>query len=251
MKVKGSLAASLATELGKDGAELSAHLARIYMWDLDLRRDIVADDEVRLLWRTGEGGEVEIGAATYRSQRLGQVLRAYRYRPAGDESASYWDESGLERPRRLKNSPLLRYDQITALLKDRPTHQGMDFKTPVGTKVSAPHAGTVTRIDWKLRGNGHCIELRYDDGTLAKFLHLSAVKVGRGARVSPGQVIALTGNTGHSTAPHLHYQLNRGAHTLDPVDYHGVTRRRLAGRDLKGLDAMIATVDRSCGNLAR
>jgi hypothetical protein len=70
-------------------------------------------------------------------------------------------------------SPLASYEQITSLLTDRPTHQGMDFETP----VRAPCAG---------------------------------------ARVRAGQVIALTGNTGHSTAPHLHYQLTRGGRTLDP-----------------------------------
>ena len=104
-------------------------------------------------------------------------------------------------PRRLKASPLASYEQITALLKDRPTHQGMDFKCAEGTEIQAPRAGVVTRMNWKLRGNGNCLELRFDDGTLAKFLHLSAIRVKRGARVRPGQVIALTGNTGRSTAP--------------------------------------------------
>jgi murein DD-endopeptidase MepM/ murein hydrolase activator NlpD len=89
--------------------------------------------------------------------------------------------------------------------------------------------------------------VRFEDGVAAKFLHLSAVKVATGARVSAGQVIALTGNTGHSTAPHLHYQLNRGQQTLDPVDYQGTVRRRLNGPALAKLKAEIAELDRSCG----
>ena len=246
-QVQGSLSASVVAAVGEEGNELSAVLARIFMWDLDLRHDLVAGDEVHVLWRTGDGGEVEIAAANYRSQRLGRVLPAYRFRPTGDQYPSYFEPSGLERPRRLKGGPLERYQEVTALLKDRPTHAGMDFKTPVGTEVHAPRPGTISRADWKRAGNGRCLELRYDDGTTAKFLHLSAVKVSVGVRVRAGQVIALSGNTGHSTAPHLHYQLNRGPRTIDPVDYHGVFQRRLGAADLARLRSEIAALERSCG----
>jgi murein DD-endopeptidase len=245
--IRGSIAASLAGAAGDDGPEVAAHFARIFMWDLDLRRDVVAGDQVWVLWRRDPAGELAIGAARYQSSRLGKVLRAYRFRSGDDPTPSYWDAQGLEVARRLQASPLRRYDQITALLKDRPTHQGMDFKTAVGTEVYAPRPGVVTRIDWKLKGNGRCLEVRYDDGTIAKFLHLSETRVRPGARLRAGQVIALTGNTGRSTAPHLHYQLSRGPRTLDPVDYHGATRRRLAGADLEGLRAEIAGLDRACG----
>jgi murein DD-endopeptidase MepM/ murein hydrolase activator NlpD len=200
-----------------------------------------------VVWRTNDAGEIEIGAARYVSQRLGRTLRAYRFRDAGDPTASYWDSDGVEVPRRLKAGPLRRYDQVTALLKDRPTHKGMDFKTAVGTEIHAPRAGVVGRVNWKLRGNGRCLEMRFDDGVVAKFLHLSAVKVRPGGRVAAGDLIALTGNTGRSTAPHLHYQLARGAKILDPVEYHGSTRRRLSGEALAAFQAEVASLRRSCG----
>ena len=104
----------------------------------------------------------------------------------------------------------------------------------------------ITRVDWKRQGNGHCVELRFDDGVAAKFLHLSAIRVSRGERVPAGRVLALTGNTGHSTAPHLHYQLNRGGQTLDPVDYHGTSRRRLAGAALATFKTELARLDKTC-----
>jgi murein DD-endopeptidase MepM/ murein hydrolase activator NlpD len=233
--VRGSMAAALVPALGEEGSQVAALYARIFMWDLDLRRDIVPGDRMRVVWRSSPAGELEIGAAQYASQRLGKVLRAYRFRGPDDGAPSYWD------------GPLRDYEQITALLKDRPTHQGMDFKTPVGTAVYAPKSGVVSRIDWKLRGNGHCLEIRFEDGVAAKFLHLSAVKVSRGASVRAGQLVALTGNTGHSTAPHLHYQLNRGQQTLDPIDYHGTSRRRLGGAPLKALEAEIARLEKTCG----
>jgi murein DD-endopeptidase len=246
--VRGSISESLSRALPQDGVELAAHLARIFMWDLNLRRDVEAGDRVRLLWRRNPAGDPEIGSARYQSQRLAQAFWVYRFSSGKDDYPSYWDRQGVELPRRLKASPLAAYEQITALLKDRPTHQGLDFKTPEGTEVQVPRAGVVTRRDWKLRGNGHCVEVRFDDGTLAKFLHLSAIKVKAGARVRAGQIIALTGNTGRSTAPHLHYQLNRGARTVDPVDYHGVLRRRLEGAALTSFRNELADFERRCGD---
>jgi murein DD-endopeptidase MepM/ murein hydrolase activator NlpD len=241
--VKGSLAGSIASAIPGEGSVVAAHTARIFMWDLDVRQDVTPGDRVAVLWRRDPSGEVEVGAATYVSAKLRRTLRAYRFTGAGDRWASYWDEAGREVPRTLKSGPLHAYEQITALLKDRPTHQGMDFKVPVGTPVHAPRAGLVSRVDWKLRGNGHCLELQLADGVAAKFLHLSEIKAARGARVAAGQIIALTGNTGHSTAPHLHYQLGRGGRTLDPVDYHGTTRRHLAGDTLRAFEKARAALD--------
>lgn len=238
--VDGSLSGSIVRVVPETGGVLAAHVARLFMWDLDLRRDVVKGDRVTVVWRDGSAGQPEIGAAAYRSIARGRTLRAYQFRASGDDHASYWDDQGQEVPKRLQGGPLRQYEQITALLKDRPTHQGMDFKTPVGTPIVSPRAGTVTRVDWKPRGNGRCVEVRYDDGVLAKFLHLSSAKVGAGARVRTGDVIALTGNTGHSTAPHLHYQLARGGQTLDPVDYHGTSRRKLEPASARAFQKIVA-----------
>jgi hypothetical protein len=247
LAVKGSIAASLGAALGEDGSQVAAHFARIFMWDLDLRKAVLAGEGLMLLWRRTDAGDVEIGAARYQSKQLGRTLRAHRFKAAEDDFPSYWDPDGQEVARRLKASPLATYEQITALLKDRPTHRGMDFKAAVGTEVKAPRAGTISRINWKLRGNGNCLEMRFDDGTVAKFLHLSAIKARRGARVRPGEVIALTGNTGRSTAPHLHYQLERGPRTVDPVDYHGTLRRRLSPTETASLKAQVAALAQACG----
>lgn len=245
--VKGSIALALVGAIPGDGAVVAAHFARVIMWDLDLRRDVTAGDEMTVAWRKDEAGELEVGALRYLSQRHKRTIRAFRFKAPGDAHVSYWDETGEEIPHRLKGGPLRSYDQITALLKDRPTHAGMDFKTPVGTPILAPRAGVVTRANWKLRGNGNCLEMRFDDGVVAKFLHLSALKASPGARVKPGQVIALTGNTGRSTAPHLHYQLNRGTRVVDPVEYHGTSRRRLDAAGMKGLQRVVATMEKVLG----
>jgi murein DD-endopeptidase len=246
-RVEHSLARTFQEEAGEDGDALTSVFTRLFVWDLDMRRDLQAGDTVAVLWRRGADGQPEIAAASLRSSKLGRTIASYHWQAPGDPFPSYWHLDGNEVSLRLKDGPIAQYEQITSLLKDRPTHKGMDFKTPVGTEVVAPRAGTVTRSNWNWKANGNCIEVRYDDGVLAKFLHLNENRVKRGDRVTAGQVIALTGNTGHSTAPHLHYQLDRGNKTLDPLDYHGTVRRSLdpeqvavLRRDVAGFEAMLA-----------
>ena len=94
--------------------------------------------------------------------------------------------------------------------------------------MRATFDGTVLRKNWNFRGNGNSIELQESggQGRTALFLHLSEVPkslVG-GQRVKRGEVIAKSGNTGHSFAPHLHYQLMTGEKVIDPFTSHKTTR---------------------------
>jgi len=239
--VEHSLARTFATASPDDGDVLSALFARVFMWDLDLNHELQGGDHVEVLLDT-QNGEPVVVAARLKSSRLGRTLEAFRFQAPGDAFPSYWRPDGDEAVLQLVNGPLASYDQVTSLLRDRPTHRGMDFKTPVGTEVHTPKAGTVTRINWNVGANGDCVEVRYGDGILAKFLHLQSVGVRVGERVPAGAVIAASGNTGHSTAPHLHYQLDRGERAIDPVDYHGTSRRKLPAEAKPALDEQVAAV---------
>jgi murein DD-endopeptidase len=241
--VESSLARTFQGIAGPDGDALASVFTRLFVWDIDMRRDLQKGDAVSVVWRKGADGFPEVAAGTFASKRLGQTLAAYRWQAPADQYASYWRLDGTEAPLRLKDGPLDQYEQITSLLKDRPSHKGMDFKTPVGTEVKSPRAGVVTRVNWNWGANGNCVEVKFDDGVLAKFLHLSENRVKQGDRVAAGQVIALTGNTGHSTAPHLHYQLDRGDKTLDPLDYHGTVRRKLGDDQVAALKRDVATYE--------
>lgn len=241
--VDHSLARTFQKAAGDDGNALAAVYARLFVWDMNLRRDLQRGDRVEVAWRRDSKGVIEVVAARLHSQKLGRTLAAYRWQAPGDAFTSYWQEDGTEVPYRLKASPLSDYEQITSLLKDRPSHAGMDFKTPVGTPVVAPFAGTVTRVDWNWTSNGNCVEVKYDDGVVAKFLHLAESRAQAGSRVGAGDVIALSGNTGRSTAPHLHYQVEKGSKVLDPLEYHGAVRRRVEGQALQSLMSETARLD--------
>jgi len=246
--LRGSVAHSLARtfqqELDEQADVMTAVYGRIFMWDLNLRRDVQKNDSVAAVWRPTADGNMELAAAVYDSHKFGKSFKAYRFTAPGDTYASYWYPDGTEVALRLVGGPIEDYDQITALLRsDRRNHQGMDFKADTGTDVFSPKAGTVTRINWNHAANGNCVEVRYPDGTLAKFLHLSEVKVKTGQHVKASQVIASSGNTGNSTAPHLHYQLNRGKKVIDPLDFHGTVRRRLDQNAMPLLKKEMARID--------
>jgi murein DD-endopeptidase MepM/ murein hydrolase activator NlpD len=242
-EVKRTLSDAFIEAAGEDGTALSAVFSRLFVWDMDLRRDLRKGDQVEVAWRRTPEGTIEILAARMNAAKLGRTLSAYRWQAPGDAFASYWKEDGTEVPHQLQNSPIKDYEQITSLLKDRPTHQGMDFKAPVGTLIFSPYAGEVTRTDWNWKSNGNSVEVRFSNGAMAKFLHLSETKVKPGDRIAAGHVLGLCGNTGHSTASHLHYQIEVGGKVVDPLEYHGTVRRKVEGSSMAALQTEIARMD--------
>ena len=227
--VENSLSYTFVHANSEHGSALSAVYSRLVMWDLNMRKDLMRGDQVEVVYRIAENGIPDVLAARYHSRKSSKTYSAFRYQAQGDNHPSFWAVDGTEAARRLKNAPLNTYEQITSLLKDRPTHKGMDFKVAVGTETTTPKSGTVTRVNWgNFKYNGYCVEVKFSDGTLAKWLHLDKAMVKKGQYISAGSVVGLTGNTGRSTAPHLHYQLDKGRKNIDPVDYHGTYRRRLS-----------------------
>jgi murein DD-endopeptidase MepM/ murein hydrolase activator NlpD len=143
---------------------------------------------------------------------------------------------------------------VTSLIRDGRRHKGMDFKTPVGTKVKAPFDGVITRKNWNWRSNGNSLELAESGGKGRKafFLHLSelpkTIKVGD--RVKAGEVLADSGNTGRSFAPHLHYQvMAAGGRVLDPLETHDTYRRALDAAEKAGLEAEMRRLDGLLGTV--
>ncbi len=226
-------------QLGAEGPAVAAVYARLFVWDLDAQQDVLKGDRIEVVWRPTADANYDVAVARYVSGKLGKTLDAYKYLAPDDTWPSWWRADGTEVPFRLVDGPLDDYEQVTSLLKDRPTHAGMDFKTPVGTEVTAPRRGKVVQTDWNTTFNGKSVELEYEDGVHAKFLHLDATKVKPGQAVKAGQVIGLTGNSGRSTAPHLHYQLERGSTILDPLEYHGSSRRKLPAAALEPFKAEV------------
>ncbi|MDH2388089.1 LysM peptidoglycan-binding domain-containing M23 family metallopeptidase [Streptomyces sp. HNM0663] len=107
-------------------------------------------------------------------------------------------------------------------------HTGVDFAAATGTTVKAVTAGTVVSAGWG-GAYGNEVVIRHNDGTYSQYAHLSSLSVSSGQSVSAGQQIGLSGSTGNSTGPHLHFEVRTGpsyGSDIDPVAYlrqHGVS----------------------------
>ncbi|MFF8974340.1 M23 family metallopeptidase [Streptomyces sp. NPDC014995] len=106
------------------------------------------------------------------------------------------------------------------------THSGQDFAVPSGTKVVAAHGGTVVKAGGNGAGDGpaygNAVVIRHGNGTYSQYAHLSQIDVRAGQIVKTGQRIALSGNTGNSSGPHLHFEIRTTANygsAVDPVKF--------------------------------
>ena len=97
-------------------------------------------------------------------------------------------------------------------------HQGQDITVPTGTPVFAPADGVVKRA-YYIGGFGNHIKLKHSSGYSTTYAHLSKIFVRHGQKIKRGDIIGETGNTGRSTAPHLHYEVHYRGTPKNPLDY--------------------------------
>lgn len=97
-------------------------------------------------------------------------------------------------------------------------HNGTDFAAPIGTPIYAPADGVVTFAGWS-SGYGRLIKIQHAFGIETRYAHLNRLRVEVGQRVSRGDRIGDTGNSGRSTGPHLHYEIRVGGRAVNPMIY--------------------------------
>ncbi|ARO14914.1 Peptidase, M23/M37 family protein [Ketogulonicigenium robustum] len=97
-------------------------------------------------------------------------------------------------------------------------HEGVDFAMPIGSPIYATGEGVVTFAGWS-SGYGRLIKIRHEFGFETRYAHLNDIKVRVGQRVSRGERIADSGNSGRSTGPHLHYEVRSNGAPQNPLTY--------------------------------
>ncbi|MEZ5103304.1 MAG: M23 family metallopeptidase [Draconibacterium sp.] len=113
--------------------------------------------------------------------------------------------------------------RVHPIYKVRKMHYGMDFTAPVGTPVYATGNGVVTDVSGSKRskvGLGLEVTIDHGYGYETVYGHLNAFNVKRGQKVKRGDVIAYVGNSGGSTAPHLHYEVHKDGKKVNPAYYY-------------------------------
>ncbi len=102
-------------------------------------------------------------------------------------------------------------------------HKGLDFAGPAGSAVSSVAAGLVT-FAGERSGFGQMVEINHGNGLATRYCHNEKLLVKQGDMVSKGQEVALMGSTGHSTGPHLHFEVLKNGTQVDPLRFIGEAR---------------------------
>ncbi|WP_417629308.1 peptidoglycan DD-metalloendopeptidase family protein [Pistricoccus aurantiacus] len=233
--VSGSFARS-AEATGLSTAEV-AELSQLLAKKLNFRRDTRRGDQFEVLVESdmieGESLDSRILAVRYRGKKDLTLVRNeaddHFYTPDGDSLDPAFNRYPFQGHYRLSSSfNLRRKHPVTGRISP---HYGSDFALPVGTPVKAPAAGKVIKsVRHPLAGN--YLVIQHDNGYKTRYLHLSKRQVRVGQRVEMGQQIALSGNTGRSTGPHLHYEMIVNDNRVDPLRVELPKSRNLSGQAL-------------------
>ena len=98
-------------------------------------------------------------------------------------------------------------------------HGGIDFSGPVGLGIYATGDGVVVKVEKNKSGYGNHVLIDHGYGYKTRYAHLHTIKVKKGEKVKRGQEIGTMGNTGKSTAPHLHYEVITNNKAVNPVHF--------------------------------
>lgn len=109
--------------------------------------------------------------------------------------------------------------RIHPFYKSLVSHQGVDYTVPVGSRVFATADGTIKEVKTRKTTSGRTIVINHGSGYETQYSHLSRIDVKKGQKVRRGDIIGLTGNSGLSLAPHLHYEVRFNGMRVDPIHY--------------------------------
>lgn len=109
--------------------------------------------------------------------------------------------------------------RIHPFYKKLQSHQGVDYTIPEGSRVFATADGRVKDVASRNSTSGETVVIDHGNGYETTYAHLGKVNVKRGQTVGRGDIIALSGNTGLSLAPHLHYEVRFNGMRVDPIHY--------------------------------
>lgn len=110
--------------------------------------------------------------------------------------------------------------RIHPIYRTRKMHSGIDLTAPTGTSVHSTGDGKIIKTGYTAGGYGKRIIIDHGFGYKTLYAHLNEIHVKEGQKVKRGEVIGTVGNTGRSTAPHLHYEVRKNNQTENPVNYY-------------------------------
>ena len=201
----------------------TATVTEIFQEQLNFSRSIQKGDQFQVVRSVQTVDDQPTGQVRIESARIQRGRRDYTAFLFSD--GRYYDKQGKSLARAFTRTPLNKKYRISSSFNPRRVHpvtgrvsphNGTDFATPTGTKVFSTGDGTVARV-----GNhpfaGRYVDIQHGGQYKTRYLHLHRVLVRRGQTVRRGQAIALSGNTGRSTGPHLHFELHVYGRPVNPM----------------------------------
>ncbi|MBF4820452.1 murein DD-endopeptidase MepM [Cronobacter sakazakii] len=242
--VGGSFVAS-AKEAGLTSAEISA-VIKAMQWQMDFRKLKKGDEFSVLMSREMLDGKRE------QSQLLGVRLRSSGkdYYAIRAEDGKFYDRNGSGLAKGFMRFPTSRQFRVSSNFNPRrlnpvtgrvAPHKGVDFAMPQGTPVLAVGDGEVVMA--KRSGTaGYYVAIRHGRTYTTRYMHLKKLLVKPGQKVKRGDRIALSGNTGRSTGPHLHYEIWINQQAVNPLTAKLPRSEGLTGSDRSDFLAKVKEV---------
>jgi murein DD-endopeptidase MepM/ murein hydrolase activator NlpD len=109
--------------------------------------------------------------------------------------------------------------RVHPIFKVKKMHNGVDFAAPKGTPIYSTGDGVVLSVKTVFGGYGKYVEIDHGFGFVTRYAHMNEFKVKKGQKVKRGDLIGTVGNTGSSTAPHVHYEVIKDGKFINPVNY--------------------------------
>ena len=165
--------------------------------------------------------KIALYPAFFDTVRLNRPLWEFcrQFRAQGGRAVSY---THLIQPVINKQLTLLTASygmRIHPFYKTLQSHQGVDYTIPEGSRVFATADGVVRDVALRNSTSGQTVVIDHGNGYETSYSHLSKINVRKGQRVSRGEIIALSGDTGLSLSPHLHYEVRLNGMRVDPIHY--------------------------------
>ncbi|EOG5372358.1 murein DD-endopeptidase MepM [Cronobacter turicensis] len=242
--VGGSFVAS-AKEAGLTSAEISA-VIKAMQWQMDFRKLKKGDEFSVLMSREMLDGKRE------QSQLLGVRLRSAGkdYYAIRAEDGKFYDRNGSGLAKGFMRFPTSRQFRVSSNFNPRrlnpvtgrvAPHKGVDFAMPQGTPVLAVGDGEVVMAK-RSGAAGYYVAIRHGRTYTTRYMHLKKLLVKPGQKVKRGDRIALSGNTGRSTGPHLHYEMWINQQAVNPLTAKLPRSEGLTGSDRSDYLAQVKQV---------
>lgn len=242
--VAGSIDSSfwLALEATGESGVLAHRFMEVFQFTIDFNTETRGGDHFAAVFeKIYLDGEFLRYGRMLAAQYVGQFGVHTAFYHESDEESGYFEADGESLQRQFLRSPL-EVTRVTSRFGRRVhpisgntrMHRGVDYGAPTGTRVQAVANGTVTFAGW--RGSyGKLLIIRHSGGYETRYAHLSRFESGirAGRSVSQGQIVARSGNTGASTAPHLHYEMLRHGRHIDPLQVDTTSGDPLRGQELE------------------